>query len=382
MDSFMLAAIEQARLGQAEGGIPIGSVLVYQDEIIGRGHNRRIQRGSTVLHGEMDALENAGRQPASVYRECTIYTTLSPCSMCSGAILLYGIPPVVIGENQTFRGEEELLESRGVNVTVLQNIECIQHDERVYRSKSRPVERRHRCVIFRLLFIWPMSLYRAGIWKKEWAGRAIALRPLSLYYLSSAFSVTHLGLSPEHRKLGGTVRGSHTNHRTDFQSASIYFANKFKFIFNPQSFVHNRAGCGVLKAYFLLRVNVLLNTECGERPFVKSAQDQLFLSGVGVDVTHGKNAGYAGLEFFGVYIHLAFVQVQTPIRDRSQVGGRPQNTNTSSALTMVCCSPSGPNDVQSAEFSIGFKHSPHITVKFCSRLPLAARDFILPTDAG
>jgi creatinine deaminase len=126
MDSFMLAAIEQARLGQAEGGIPIGSVLVYQDKIIGRGHNRRIQRGSTVLHGEMDALENAGRQPASVYRECTIYTTLSPCSMCSGAILLYGIPLVVIGENQTFRGEEELLESRGVNVTVLQTSECIQ----------------------------------------------------------------------------------------------------------------------------------------------------------------------------------------------------------------------------------------------------------------
>ena len=122
----MLAAIEQARLGQAEGGIPIGSVLVYQDKIIGRGHNRRIQRGSTVLHGEMDALENAGRQPASVYRECTIYTTLSPCSMCSGAILLFGIPLVVIGENQTFRGEEELLESRGVNVTVLQTIECIQ----------------------------------------------------------------------------------------------------------------------------------------------------------------------------------------------------------------------------------------------------------------
>ncbi len=126
MDSFMLAAIEQARLGLAEGGIPIGSVLVYQDKIIGRGHNRRIQAGSTILHGEMDALENAGRQPASVYRECTIYTTLSPCSMCSGAILLYGIPVVVIGENQTFVGEEKLLESRGVNVTVLQNPECIR----------------------------------------------------------------------------------------------------------------------------------------------------------------------------------------------------------------------------------------------------------------
>ncbi len=126
MDSFMLAAIEQARLGQAEGGIPIGSVLVYRDKIIGRGHNRRIQQGSAILHGEMDALENAGRQPASVYRECTVYTTLSPCSMCSGAILLYGIPVVVIGENQTFAGEEKLLESRGVNVTVLQNPECIR----------------------------------------------------------------------------------------------------------------------------------------------------------------------------------------------------------------------------------------------------------------
>ncbi len=126
MDSFMLAAIEQARLGRAEGGIPIGSVLVYQDEIIGRGRNRRIQHGSAVLHGEMDALENAGRRPASVYRECTIYTTLSPCSMCSGAILLYGIPAVVIGENQTFTGEEELLDSRGVNITVLQNLECIR----------------------------------------------------------------------------------------------------------------------------------------------------------------------------------------------------------------------------------------------------------------
>ena len=122
----MLAAIEQARMGQVEGGIPIGSVLVYQDEIIGRGHNRRIQLGSTVLHGEMDALENAGRQPATVYRECTIYTTLSPCSMCSGAILLYGIPVVVIGENKTFTGEEEFLKSRGVNVTVLQNLECIR----------------------------------------------------------------------------------------------------------------------------------------------------------------------------------------------------------------------------------------------------------------
>ncbi len=125
MNSFMLAAIEQARLGQAEGGIPIGSVLVYRDEIIGRGHNRRIQRDSVVLHGEMDALEDAGRQPASVYRECTIYTTLSPCSMCSGAILLYDIPSVVIGENLSFTGEEKLLVSRGVKVTVLQDPDCI-----------------------------------------------------------------------------------------------------------------------------------------------------------------------------------------------------------------------------------------------------------------
>ncbi len=125
MDSFMLAAIEQARLGLEEGGIPIGSVLVYEGEIIGRGHNRRIQNGSTVLHGEMDALENAGRQAGSVYKKCTIYTTLSPCSMCSGAILLYGIPVVVIGENQTFMGEEKLLESRGVDISVLQNPECI-----------------------------------------------------------------------------------------------------------------------------------------------------------------------------------------------------------------------------------------------------------------
>jgi len=126
MDTFMQAAIDQAILGQAEGGIPIGSVLVYRHEIIGRGRNRRIQRKSAILHGEMDAIENAGRQPASVYRESTIYTTLSPCSMCSGAILLYGIQAVVIGENENFMGEEVLLESRGVNITVLQNLECIR----------------------------------------------------------------------------------------------------------------------------------------------------------------------------------------------------------------------------------------------------------------
>lgn len=121
-DPFMQAAIEEARLGLAEGGIPIGSVIVHQGRIIGRGHNRRVQRGSAILHGEMDAFENAGRQPASVYRESVLYTTLSPCSMCSGAILLYGIPKVIIGENQTFLGEEALLRSRGVQIAVVQDV--------------------------------------------------------------------------------------------------------------------------------------------------------------------------------------------------------------------------------------------------------------------
>ncbi|MBU3018749.1 nucleoside deaminase [Paraglaciecola agarilytica] len=125
MDKFMQAAIDEAKQGLAEGGIPIGSVLVYQDEIIGRGHNRRVQSGSPILHGEMDALENAGRQPASVYRASTLYTTLSPCSMCSGTILLYGIPKVVIGENKTFQGEESLLKSRGVNIDLVHSQECI-----------------------------------------------------------------------------------------------------------------------------------------------------------------------------------------------------------------------------------------------------------------
>lgn len=126
MDEFMQAAIEEARNGLQEGGIPIGSVLVHQGRIIGRGHNRRVQRGSAILHGEMDALENAGRQPAQVYRESVIYTTLSPCSMCTGAILLYGIPKVVIGENQTFMGGEDLLRAQGVELTVLQDDTCIQ----------------------------------------------------------------------------------------------------------------------------------------------------------------------------------------------------------------------------------------------------------------
>jgi creatinine deaminase len=125
MDEFMQAAIDEAERGRAEGGIPIGSVLVHRGRILGRGHNRRVQQGSCVLHGEMDALENAGRQPASVYRECTIYTTLSPCSMCSGAILLYGIPRVVVGENRSFLGEEALLRSRGVELTVLDEARCI-----------------------------------------------------------------------------------------------------------------------------------------------------------------------------------------------------------------------------------------------------------------
>jgi cytosine deaminase len=125
-DEFMQAAIEEAELGLREGGIPIGCVLVHQGRILGRGHNRRVQRGSAVLHGEMDALENAGRQPAKVYRESVLYTTLSPCAMCSGAILLYGIKTVVIGENGTFVGEEEWLRSRGVSLTVLQDPTCIR----------------------------------------------------------------------------------------------------------------------------------------------------------------------------------------------------------------------------------------------------------------
>ena len=122
----MKAAREEAKKGFQEGGIPIGSVIVHTGKIIGRGHNRRVQKGSVVLHGEMDAFENAGRQTATVYKGCTIYTTLSPCAMCTGAILLYRIPKVVIGENQTFLGEEALLRSRGVAVEVLQDQSCIR----------------------------------------------------------------------------------------------------------------------------------------------------------------------------------------------------------------------------------------------------------------
>ena len=125
MDPFLKAALDEARQGLAEGGIPIGSVLVHRGEIIGRGHNRRVQRGSPILHAEMDALENAGRRAAEVYRESVLYTTLSPCAMCSGAIVLYGIPRVVAGENRSFVGEEEWLRGRGVAVEVVQDAECM-----------------------------------------------------------------------------------------------------------------------------------------------------------------------------------------------------------------------------------------------------------------
>jgi cytosine deaminase len=135
VDEFMSAAVREAEAGLREGGIPIGSVLVYRNKILGRGHNRRVQKGSVVLHGEMDALENAGRQSAAVYRECVIYTTLSPCAMCTGAILLYGIPKVIVGENSTFRGEEDLLRSRGVEVTVLQDGTCIAMMERFIQQR-------------------------------------------------------------------------------------------------------------------------------------------------------------------------------------------------------------------------------------------------------
>ena len=135
MDIFLEAAIEEAELGMNEGGIPIGSVLVYKNEIIGRGHNKRIQKGSVTLHGEMDALENAGRQPASVYKDCILYTTLSPCPMCSGAILLYKIPHVIIGENKSFKGEEELLHSRNVILEVVDSEECINFLQEFIRKK-------------------------------------------------------------------------------------------------------------------------------------------------------------------------------------------------------------------------------------------------------
>ncbi len=125
-DKYMELAIKQAQKGLSEGGIPIGAVLIHDDKVLGQGHNQRVQKGSPILHGEMDCLENAGRQPASVYQNSTMYTTLSPCSMCSGAMVLYGISRVVIGENITFKGEEEWLKEHNIEVTVLQNKKCIK----------------------------------------------------------------------------------------------------------------------------------------------------------------------------------------------------------------------------------------------------------------
>ena len=129
-DPFLAAAVEEAHIGMAEGGIPIGSVLVVDGEIVGRGHNRRIQEGSAIKHAEMDCLENAGRMPGADYRKAVLYSTLSPCDMCSGAVLLYGIPRVVIGENRTFQGPEEYVRSRGVDVEVVDDPECIAIMER------------------------------------------------------------------------------------------------------------------------------------------------------------------------------------------------------------------------------------------------------------
>lgn len=137
MDQFFTEALHQARESFLEGGIPIGSVLVYKGAIIGKGHNRRIQQGSVILHGEMDALENAGRQAAEVYRQSVLYTTLSPCPMCTGAILLYGIPKVVIGENKTFMGSEDLLRQHGVEVIVLDNQECIERMDEFIKKNPK-----------------------------------------------------------------------------------------------------------------------------------------------------------------------------------------------------------------------------------------------------
>jgi cytosine deaminase len=124
-DEFLQAAIEEARQGLAEGGIPIGSVLVIDGQIVGRGHNRRVQRGSAILHAEMDCLENAGRLKAADYRRSVLYSTLSPCDMCSGTALLYGIPRIVVGENRTFRGPEEYVRARGVSVDIVDDQECV-----------------------------------------------------------------------------------------------------------------------------------------------------------------------------------------------------------------------------------------------------------------
>jgi cytosine/creatinine deaminase len=137
MDEFLKAAISEAQTGLREGGIPIGSVIVHNGKIIGRGHNKRIQKGSVVLHAEMDALENAGRQRSSVYKDCVLYTTLSPCPMCTGAILLYGIPKVIIGENKTYLGAEDLLIEKGVEVIVVNDSECIRMMDNFIRSNPQ-----------------------------------------------------------------------------------------------------------------------------------------------------------------------------------------------------------------------------------------------------
>jgi cytosine deaminase len=134
-DRFLDAAYQQALKGYREGGIPIGSVLVHGNQIVGAGHNQRIQRGSVILHGEMDALENAGRQTGAFYRESILYTTLSPCPMCSGTILLYGIPTVIIGENRTFLGDENLLRERGVTVVVRDDQRCVQLMQQFIRER-------------------------------------------------------------------------------------------------------------------------------------------------------------------------------------------------------------------------------------------------------
>lgn len=134
MDRFMQAAIEEAKKGLDEGGIPIGSVLVIDGEIVGRGHNRRVQKGSSILHAEMDCLEQAGRLPAADYQRAILYSTLSPCDMCSGAVLLYGIPKVIVGENKTFQGPEDYVRSRGVEVVVTDNAECIELMEKFIAS--------------------------------------------------------------------------------------------------------------------------------------------------------------------------------------------------------------------------------------------------------
>ncbi len=135
MDAFMRAAIDEAKAGLAEGGIPIGSVLVIDGKIVGRGHNRRVQRGSAILHAEMDCFENAGRLKASDYQRATLYSTLSPCDMCSGTALLYKVPKIVIGENRTFAGPEDYVRSRGVELTILDDAECIELMETFIREK-------------------------------------------------------------------------------------------------------------------------------------------------------------------------------------------------------------------------------------------------------